>query len=169
MGRIEATGLAYWRSVRGTNPAVAEEDFHIHDSLTNWRLALVCRPDPARLSPASEALAGAGGTSWSIGQEIKGCSRVAKNTRRQHEVGNFQLLSEFVSIPSIEQSEIADITLQPLDVIVELERGNFSTLQIVDSGSDAAPILSLYRDKSTQHQVVQDFPFPWSHHPNFLM
>jgi len=53
MGRIEATNMAYQRSVRATNPAAARGNSHICYSLTNWCLALVCRPDPARLCAAT--------------------------------------------------------------------------------------------------------------------
>jgi hypothetical protein len=57
MGDIEATSLAYERSVLATNPAVARGRFNVRHSITNWRLALVRSQDPARLPPASEALA----------------------------------------------------------------------------------------------------------------
>jgi hypothetical protein len=43
--------LAYERSVLATNPAAAREHSNRCDSITNWRLALVRRQDPARLPP----------------------------------------------------------------------------------------------------------------------
>ena len=64
MGRIDAASLAYGRSVLSTNPAAAREHSNICDSITNWCVALVCRPDPAGLPPASAALGGAGATGW---------------------------------------------------------------------------------------------------------
>src|ERR1019366_1453768 len=59
MGRIEATTLAHERSVLATNPTAAREHSNVCYSITNWCLALVCRSNPARLLPTSEALAGA--------------------------------------------------------------------------------------------------------------
>jgi hypothetical protein len=82
MGSIHATSLAYRRSVHTANPAVAQEYLHVRYLLTNWSIALVCRPDPARLLPASTALAGAGGTG---GGEVRQ-SRVAKTPRDQFAV-----------------------------------------------------------------------------------
>jgi hypothetical protein len=69
MGRIEATSLAHERSLLATNPAATCEHSNRCDSVTNWCLALVCRPDSARLPPSSTALAGAG----RIGGCFAGC------------------------------------------------------------------------------------------------
>jgi hypothetical protein len=52
MGRIEATSVAHERSVLATNPAATCEHSNICDSVTNWGLALVRRPDAARLPPS---------------------------------------------------------------------------------------------------------------------
>jgi len=60
MRRIDATSVAYQRSILATSPAAAFEHSKRCDSIKNWSLALVCRQDPARLLPASEALAGVG-------------------------------------------------------------------------------------------------------------
>jgi hypothetical protein len=60
MGCLEATSLAYERGVLTTNPAAAREHSNICDSITNWCLSLVCRPDSARLHPSSTALVGVG-------------------------------------------------------------------------------------------------------------
>ena len=62
MGHIEATSLAYERSVQPTNPASAREHPNIYHSITNRCLALVRGQDPARVPPASPALARAGRT-----------------------------------------------------------------------------------------------------------
>ena len=70
MGRIDATSLAYERSVLATNPTAAREHSHICDSITNWCFALVCRSNPARLLPTSEALAVAGGTRWDFSGSV---------------------------------------------------------------------------------------------------
>ena len=59
-GRIEATILAYERSVVATDSAAAREHSNICDSITNRHLSLACGPNPPRLPPASEALAVAG-------------------------------------------------------------------------------------------------------------
>ena len=74
--------LAYQRSVLATNPAASREHSHISNSITNWCLALVCRPNPGRLSPTSEALA-------SIGR-IGGCfysEQVSRKTLAREDVG----------------------------------------------------------------------------------
>ena len=60
MGRIKVTSLAYQRNILPTNPAATRENVNGCDSITNWRLALVCVSNSARLPTASEALAGAG-------------------------------------------------------------------------------------------------------------
>jgi hypothetical protein len=64
MGRVEATGMAYERSILAANPADSREHSNICDSITNWCVALVCRPDPAGLPAASAALGRAGATGW---------------------------------------------------------------------------------------------------------
>jgi len=61
MGRIQPTSLAHRRHVFAKDPTAARGRFNIGDSITNWCLALVRGQDPARLPPASEALAGVGG------------------------------------------------------------------------------------------------------------
>jgi hypothetical protein len=66
VGCIDATNLAYERSVLASNPAAAREHSNICDSITTWCLPLVCGQDPARLPPASEALGGVGGIGGNI-------------------------------------------------------------------------------------------------------
>ena len=61
MGPIESTSLAHQRSVFPTNSAAARKRSDRCDSFTIRGLALVRSQDPARLPPASTALAGAGG------------------------------------------------------------------------------------------------------------
>jgi hypothetical protein len=60
LGCINATGLAYRRIIQTENPAIAPQELRIRYSFTDWRVALACRPDQARLSSAPTALAGAG-------------------------------------------------------------------------------------------------------------
>src|SRR5437762_793826 len=62
MGRIDTASLAYEQSVLKTNPAAAPEHSNIRDSITNWCVALVRRPDSAGLPSGSEALACVSGT-----------------------------------------------------------------------------------------------------------
>ena len=59
MGRIDTTRLAHEQSVLSTDPAAASENSNICDSITNWCLALVRRPDSAGLLPSPTALGGA--------------------------------------------------------------------------------------------------------------
>jgi hypothetical protein len=72
MEHVETTGVAYERSILATDPATSREYPHICNSITNWCLAMVCRPNPRRLSPPSEALAGAGqfGWHWAAGVNV---------------------------------------------------------------------------------------------------
>jgi hypothetical protein len=50
------------RVVLAKDPAAARPCFNLRHSLTDRSFSLVCRPDSTWLSPASTALAGAGGT-----------------------------------------------------------------------------------------------------------
>src|ERR1035441_170108 len=60
MGCIDATSLAYQRSVLATNPAAARGRFSIRHSVRDRSFTLVRGPDSRGLPPSSEALAGAG-------------------------------------------------------------------------------------------------------------
>ena len=64
MGRIEATSLAYERSVLATNPGAARGHSNVCYSITNWSFPLVRGSDSRRLPPASEALASTSKTCW---------------------------------------------------------------------------------------------------------
>jgi hypothetical protein len=46
MGRIEATSLAYKRSILATNPAASRRDISIRDCAPNLGFALVCWSHP---------------------------------------------------------------------------------------------------------------------------
>jgi hypothetical protein len=64
MGCIDTASLAYEQSVLSTVPASAREHSNLRDSITNWCVALVCRPNPAGLPPAPKALADARPNGW---------------------------------------------------------------------------------------------------------
>jgi hypothetical protein len=66
MGRLEATSLAYERSLLEANPAAARARFNIRHSITTWCFALVRGSDSAWLPPASEALGGSRGIGGSF-------------------------------------------------------------------------------------------------------
>jgi hypothetical protein len=70
MGRIDTASLAYEQSVLKTSPAVARVHSNIHDSITNWCVALVCWPNPAGLPAAPKALAGARGAGHNFRIEL---------------------------------------------------------------------------------------------------
>jgi HsdM N-terminal domain len=83
MGRIHAACLAYERSLLATNSAATREHPNRCGSVTHWCLALVCRPNPARLSPTSEALAVAGGTRWDFSGSVTARDGPPECRRRQ--------------------------------------------------------------------------------------
>jgi hypothetical protein len=62
MGRIEATGLAYERSVFATDPASPRRCADFGHSISDRSVPVVRKPDSSRLQTASTALGGAGGT-----------------------------------------------------------------------------------------------------------
>jgi len=52
-----------------------------------------------------------------------------------------QLFLEFVSLPCVEQSHVVDAAFQTLDIIIKVNRRNFATCQVVNSGPD--PLIRL--------------------------
>src|ERR1700693_201192 len=79
MGRIEAATLAYERSILATDSAASRQHFNVCDSITNWCLTLVRGQDPARLPPASEALAGTYGTYWRVAAGVRQVTAVVNH------------------------------------------------------------------------------------------
>ena len=80
MAFFTETGVAGREYLYPAYSAPTLYSYHLCSGFDAWNLGTLCRLHPQRPTPsASTALAGVGRISWSVGQEIKGCSRVAKS------------------------------------------------------------------------------------------